>query len=241
MSRTRVSVSAMSLLWCLMGAGCFSAMSIPGGARTVFSQSFVCPPETVTVTPRPEIPPHTLLGHQADGSDAAPPPDVAADPARLQMWQAAAAQKAAVLDALAPVYEVNGCGKKAMLICYHPTRADIIAGSGPVVSDPNMTMTSGATVLSSVQCLSGQPANNGKLGVAVDDGLKVVEVRVGGDGARAGFAIGDVVVAVDQQKVATAAEAVKLLGIDNPAGHTVSVQRGGATVQLTLPGRSYVS
>lgn len=221
---------------CVGLTGCFGSMPLPEGARGVYAKSFTCPGERVTVTPRPDIPPHTLIGHGADGTDPKPPPDVAADPGRLAMWQAQMAQKWAEVDKLGPPYEVEGCGKKAMLVCFHPTTLDVAAGQGAVVGEGGASISvNGAppTLLGYVECVSGQFENKGKIGLGLD-GMTVSEVRDGSPAALAGLVRGDVVVAVNQQAVTDPNMVVQLLKAENPAGHVISVRRADGNHDLTL-------
>ncbi len=210
--------------------GC--AMPFPQGARTVFSQSFTCPEPGVSVTARPDVPPHMILGHGADGATQQPPPDVAADPARLQMWMQMAGQRAAEIDTVGQTFQVEGCGKTALLVCGHPTVADVVTHNGAIVG--SMTTLVNNEVVSAVRCVSGQPPNDGKLGLGFTE-LKVADVRNGSPAQRAGFVAGDQIVEVDHRRVASDAEVLQLIRAPNPAGHVVRVFRAGAQYDITLP------
>jgi hypothetical protein len=94
-----------------------SCASLGGGARDDFAKTTNCPPDRVTVVPRPDyrvtLPP-----------EPSPPADVAADPGRLAYWrqqQHAARSKQQNPDC--DFFEVSGCGKRVILCCDHPTTA----------------------------------------------------------------------------------------------------------------------
>jgi hypothetical protein len=97
---------------------CIPAMPIPQGAAQVFSQENSCPVARVVVTPRPDLPVHVVANHDENGAVRRPPPDVARDPERLKMWEAK--QDWAAIDAMGPPYQVDGCGKSLLYVCFHP-------------------------------------------------------------------------------------------------------------------------
>jgi len=94
--------------------GCQSAAE---GAKAQFSEERVCPLERVEVRARPELKPSQFT------RPSAPPADVAADPARLQLWQAEQARFAANNDDWGEVVEARGCSGHVFYVCGHPTRS----------------------------------------------------------------------------------------------------------------------
>jgi hypothetical protein len=59
-----------------------SCTALPAGTREAFSQQYSCPIDSITSKDRPDV-------HAAQfEKSATPPADVAADPARLAVWQA---------------------------------------------------------------------------------------------------------------------------------------------------------
>ncbi len=229
----RLTKAILGGLGLALSTGCFHTMSLSQGARQAFEKSFFCPGPQVTVAARPDVPVHTIVQTKGDG--AQPPPEVAADPARLQMWQQAQAQKSADVDSLGPPYEVVGCGEKVMLVCFHPTYSDIASGRGVVVGDTSTSISNGddnsAQYLSAVACIS---ASKGKLGLGFKF-LKVLLVEAGGPAQKAGFAVGDTITAIDGQTVTSDLQVMHRLRATDPATHTVTVLRGGATKELTVP------
>lgn len=84
-----------------------------GGARAAFVAKHSCPEAQVTVTERPERQ-YTPLPISSPSSE------VAADPARLSVWQAERRKKEDSrrhAQSLTTVYEVAGCGELAWLRC----------------------------------------------------------------------------------------------------------------------------
>jgi hypothetical protein len=83
-----------------------------------------------------------------------PPADVAADPERLNYWNQMQEQSHRSDDQGSEVYELDGCGKHALYVCYHPTETGI--RDAPTVGNESTTMGDdtpwGTVVLSAVQC-----------------------------------------------------------------------------------------
>jgi hypothetical protein len=135
--------------------GLFSGMPYATGARTIFSQDQTCPPERVTVTERPDVPAHQILGGTTEDK---PPAAVAADPGRLKMWNDQHAGSSAAIDASWKVYEVRGCDLDAYYACQHPSLADATAQVGRIVGDESLTVgdstPAGTEVRSAVRCQS---------------------------------------------------------------------------------------
>lgn len=98
-----------------------SCLPVTEGARNEFAKQYTCPPEQVTVKRRADVLPHQLLGASLT---PIPPEDVASDPNRLRYWQKGYAEKLSSLDQSCEVYEVVGCGQKAVMCCAHALNAD---------------------------------------------------------------------------------------------------------------------
>lgn len=96
--------------------GC--SMPLPDGAQSVFSRTYTCPEDRITVTPRPDLIPHTLL---KGGEVVAPPPPppVAADPERMRLWRTLHPPTTSI-DDIGDAYEVSGCGERRVYVCAHP-------------------------------------------------------------------------------------------------------------------------
>jgi hypothetical protein len=98
-----------------------SCASLSGGARDTFAQLTTCPTDRVTVVSapdslRPTLPP-----------EPSPPPEVAADAARLAVWHQEQEAKRRYLDrpcsefGAVDTFEATGCGQRLVLCCAHPT------------------------------------------------------------------------------------------------------------------------
>jgi hypothetical protein len=152
------SASAHRIPWsvaigCAIGLGALAPaceLSTSKGAQAVFSQQKTCPLERVKVRPRPDVPPHTLL--EAPASQQPIPPEVAADPERLAMWNKTHQSTDANIDQVATTYEVDGCGDTAMYVCDHPTVADVQTGSPYIVGDTGFVKDD-TIALSAVECV----------------------------------------------------------------------------------------
>lgn len=88
--------------------------SVPEGAKEYFSDKNTCPLDQVQVRARAELKPHDVMHSKPD---KAPPRDIAADPARLAMWQQKQDEAAQLDNAFCDVYEASGCGKTQLLCC----------------------------------------------------------------------------------------------------------------------------
>lgn len=142
---------------CVLAGSAGCAASMAEGARKIFSEKNVCPPERITVQRRDDIPPHVLLA-PGQSQQPAPPPEVAGDPERLALWQKLHGEQAAALDQAGTTYQVSGCGKSAMWVCRHPSQAEVATGgSGMIVGDESTTVgddtITGTKVISAVECL----------------------------------------------------------------------------------------
>src|SRR3954453_7786758 len=98
----------------LFVCGC---QSVTDGAKGEFSREYVCPPDRIEARARPELKPSQFSG------PSAPPKDVAADPDRLDLWQAERAKLAANIDAWGQIVEARGCDVHVFYSCGHPTRS----------------------------------------------------------------------------------------------------------------------
>ena len=86
--------------------------SVTEGARERFSKDHSCPLDRVEVRPREDVRPSDLLARPQ------PSPEVARDPERLAVWQAAEAQSRAYEDRADKIVEVRGCGQQTLLACH---------------------------------------------------------------------------------------------------------------------------
>jgi len=108
------------------------------------------------------------------------------------------------------IVHVAGCSHEAMYLC-------VVAGDAVVAC----TLT-----------------QRDKLGVDVFTPTRTVTaVRAGGVGERLGFRVGDVYVALDHQPV-DLATAIRAIGDDASPGHVVTVNRGGAQLDISVPNLS---
>jgi PDZ domain len=137
-----------------------------------------------------------------------PPPDVAADPERLAMYT----EKAAAEIAASTLVSVSGCGQSALYLClgydsrHHGEQ---------------------------VRCAL---AERGKLGLAISVITRIIDrVEPGGLGERLGFRAGDAIVQLDRRPIADVAELVRQLNAPWSRGHVVTVMRGGAPVDVSVP------
>jgi hypothetical protein len=96
-----------------------SCASLSGGARDTFAASHTCPPDRVSVTPRPNLNRGSFMSPRPAPT---PPPEVAGDPERLRFWQEQQqkAEAAGAADVLpCDVFELTGCGHRQFLCCTH--------------------------------------------------------------------------------------------------------------------------
>jgi hypothetical protein len=92
----------------VFAAGC----SRETAAREKFAKDRSCPLEGVTAKPRPD-----LSAHDLTFSKSTPPPEIAADAARLRLWQAEEDKKKKSWDDATTLFEVSGCKEKAFYGC----------------------------------------------------------------------------------------------------------------------------
>jgi hypothetical protein len=105
-------IGAIALV--LLGSvGC----SVQSTARSAASSSWSCPEDRIQITP------------VADPSSS-PPPDIAADPARLALWQKSQASQVEHRD-----FAASGCGRTGNVICEPSTESStwtcILGSLGP--------------------------------------------------------------------------------------------------------------
>jgi hypothetical protein len=100
-----------------------SCASLGGEARSEFARATSCPPDRVTVDPRP--------GYQPPIPEESPPPDIAADPARVAFWQQQREAKRRELFGGCEWFESSGCGQRNIYCCEHPSgdHGEVLASS----------------------------------------------------------------------------------------------------------------
>jgi hypothetical protein len=195
---------------CLLIAGCGYRTEDPGalapdepsllrlafadvGAQ--FSQAFQCPIERVGVKIEPRVP-------------DPPPPEVAADPARMAIYTEQIRAELALTKAIS----AEGCGHMATFVCagrdtrHHGERAVC-------------TMT-----------------ERGRLGMSIVRATRTIDrVEPGGLGERIGFRPGDVLVAIDRRPITDMDDYLRQTNDPASPGHVVTVLRGGAPVDVSVP------
>ena len=107
---TRAVSCALMLTATVLGTAC----SNESVARETFSRERSCPLDGITAKEHPEISAYGLTHAKAQ-----PPPDIAADPARLAVWKANEDQSKKQIDNIRTVVEVAGCNEKAYYTCSH--------------------------------------------------------------------------------------------------------------------------
>lgn len=203
--------------------GCAQETEILAGARWQFAKQISCPEDRVTANVDP----------QSAAQDARPPPpEVAADPDRLAMYDKQAEAEAV----LGRWVVVTGCGQEARYHCeigHGPTgqgRWDVYCApqlGGKLVELQRLLVERLASTPR-----AGQPSS-ARLGVAVN-ARTITLVVPGGIGDRAGFRVGDVVVAQDHQPIIDDADYARRTS-DTSAPHVLTVQRGGTEVDISVP------
>jgi hypothetical protein len=174
------------------------------GAIKVAAAAWSCPKDQITLV--------SEGGQQREP----PPPEVAADPKRLAVWQGQA-------DPEARTYVVTGCGHTGRVSCAYATSGQYIVWTceGPP-SIPEST---------------GEPEETGPMGVGTL-GATVIAVRPASPAANAGLVKGDLILEIDNQSVGDGPGAsgriVALVRAARAGGHTIRVQRGTRTLDLTL-------
>jgi hypothetical protein len=195
LTRSSALAGAISGLGLLLG-GCFSlTQGSVADASSQFSQRFQCPIDRVSAG----LEPLTVK---------APPPDVAADPARLAMYN----QQVVAELGSSRVIDVAGCGQAAMFRCVeYSTRH-----SGEQV---------GCAMI-----------ERGKLGISIVTATRMIDrIEPGGLGERLGFRVGDVYVGIDRRPIADMADCLRLVNDPSSPGHVLTMLRGGTQIEITVP------
>jgi len=104
------------LLAALAAGGC---KSLEKGAREEFSRRYSCPEDRVEVRRRADVKAYDLVFSRL--APARPPDDVAADPARLAVWEKDEREKRETWNSSWAVFEARGCGHESLQSCSHPS------------------------------------------------------------------------------------------------------------------------
>ena len=116
-STSKVGTARRGLSWVLaaallaIGSGCGVRAS---EVREVFAEDNNCPEDRVEVKKRSDL---SAWSVSTGGLVKKPPPDVAADPERLAMWQKKRKQLQKNSERNSWVFEARGCGQEAILVC----------------------------------------------------------------------------------------------------------------------------
>lgn len=103
-----IVIVALSIMPGIMIYKSFTAL--PGNTRDEFSEKYSCPSDAIVSKDRPDV-------HAAQfETPATPPADVAADPARLAVWQKNQPQPWDV-----DFFELTGCGHHVLWGCRLPS------------------------------------------------------------------------------------------------------------------------
>jgi hypothetical protein len=97
----------------LLGSACKSKEQ---GAREEFSETYTCPLDRVEVRARPDVKKSDLAKRED------PPPNIEADPGRLQLWQSKRDEQRKRDDDGCEMFEARGCGKQTLLCCSRPAK-----------------------------------------------------------------------------------------------------------------------
>ncbi len=120
--RARLRPTVLSLGLALTCAGC---TRLSTQAKDDFAKKFSCPEEKVDVRERPDLNADDVLqANKKTNKKAVPPPEVAADPARLGKWNkdhADSEASRASLHSSFDVFEVTGCDHKNLVVCHRPS------------------------------------------------------------------------------------------------------------------------
>jgi hypothetical protein len=90
-------------------AGC--AGCAHSDAMATFSASYACPQDQITARARPD------QHYTAHWYTRPPPADVAADPRRLQLWNAEEARRKTEAEDTNKALQITGCGHDIILFC----------------------------------------------------------------------------------------------------------------------------
>ncbi len=137
-----------------------------------------------------------------------PPPEVASDPARLKIWT----DEVTDTTSNTVLFRVTGCDHSAAYQCQKEATTD-----GHVV----------------IGC-SGE--EDGLTGVAYNTRTRaIVSVKAGSLAEKAGMRVDDILMAVDHQPVVDGIAFGAAMKVANPAGHVVTLNRGGQMIDVTVP------
>jgi hypothetical protein len=96
-----------------------ACQSLGDGAKEQFSKDFSCPTERVLTRDRNDLHPSSFT---SPSPMPKPPADVAADPARLAVWQQNHRQDPTAYDSYSDIEEARGCDRQAFYECHHPQK-----------------------------------------------------------------------------------------------------------------------
>ena len=112
-----------------------SCQSLADGAKETFAKDYSCPADRVESRDRPDLR-HSSFDTGPTTPTPKPPPDIAADPARLAMWQRRHQHDPTELDSTTDVEEARGCGKQAFYFCHGGQRHSLQAKCAVVGTVP---------------------------------------------------------------------------------------------------------
>ena len=113
MKRGFKAVLFVALVALVALVGCQSLLD---GAKETFANENTCPVERVEARERSD------LRSSSFRASRTPPKDVAADPARLKMWQDKEETSRTSSDHLGSIVEVRGCEKHKFYRCYRSSQ-----------------------------------------------------------------------------------------------------------------------
>ena len=108
MSARSTILAAMLVL-----AGC---QTLAAGAKEHFSKDYSCPPDRIEARDRPDLHPSSF---RTQPPTPTPPAAVAADPARLAIWEKNHRVDITQYDDDYDIEEAHGCGHDAFYQCHH--------------------------------------------------------------------------------------------------------------------------
>jgi hypothetical protein len=115
------AIAAAAVILSASVAGCESAST---AARNHFARAYSCPEDRVVIKPRDDIKWSTVAMHR---SEEKPPPEVAADPARLAKWKKDKDDEYRPLQESFDsfdVFEGTGCDHDVLLGCKRPAKSN---------------------------------------------------------------------------------------------------------------------
>jgi hypothetical protein len=99
-----------ALVTLLVASGC---ESMGDGAKKEFSRSYSCPESSTESRERKDLTPYDVR----HWDPTKPPPDVAADPTRLAVWEKNEQETRQSVNSHYTVMEVRGCSRTALYEC----------------------------------------------------------------------------------------------------------------------------